>query len=306
MLRRRSGFTLIELLVVIAIIAILIGLLLPAVQKVREAAARMQCSNNLKQLGIAAHSYHDANNAMLPATGANGCCWGTWTIPILPYLEQDNVFRLYANWGGTDATGARYSSAPNSNSVCNQRLKVYTCPSDQPNAPIGTMTNNNYAVNLGNTAYNQQANLNGVVFGGAPFRTNFNGQIRKETLTGITDGTSNTVMFAEVIQGIGTDLRGFVWWGDAAGVSSYLGPNSPLPDRIYTSFYCNNQPARRLPCAVSTTTDPSMMGARGRHTGGVMVSLCDGSVRFVRDSVSIANWRAASTSQGGEVLGLDN
>ena len=306
MFRRRSGFTLIELLVVIAIIAILIGLLLPAVQKVREAAARMQCSNNLKQLAIAAHSYHDANNMMLPATGGSGCCWGTWTIPILPYVEQDNVFRLYRNWGGTDATGSRYSSAPNSNSVCNQRLKVYTCPSDTPSTPIGTMTNNNYAVNLGNTGYSQQANLNGVVFSGAPFRVNFNGQLRKEAITGITDGTSNTIMFAEVLQGIGSDLRGFVWWGDATGVTTYLGPNSPLPDRIYTAFYCNNQPARGLPCAVSTGTDPAMMGARSRHTGGVNVSLCDGSVRFVRSSISIANWRAAGTSQGGEVLGLDN
>lgn len=305
MMIRRTAFTLIELLVVIAIIAILIGLLLPAVQKVREAAARSTCANNMKQLALGAHGYHDVNNYMLPGTGNFGCCWGTWAIPIMPFIEQENLFRIYQNWGGNDSTGPRYGAAPNTQ-VTTQRLKVFTCPSDIPNTPFSGLTNNNYVVNYGNTSYTQVANLNGVVFGGAPFSFNGNGSIKRETLVGITDGTSNTIMFGEVLQGQARDLRGFIWWGDASGFSAYLGPNSTLPDRIYSSFYCNNLPQQNLPCAVSTGTDPTMFAARSRHSGGVQVSLCDGSVRFVRDSVTIAAWRAASTSRGGETIGLDN
>src|SRR5262249_27232251 len=124
----RKGFTLIELLVVIAIIAILIGLLLPAVQKVREAAARMTCQNNLKQIAVANMNYESTNGVFLPGVGKNGCCWGTWMIPILPYVEQQNLANFYVNFGGLDPL-PRYTGGANAN-VSSSRLKIFTCPSD--------------------------------------------------------------------------------------------------------------------------------------------------------------------------------
>ncbi|MFM7919749.1 MAG: type II secretion system protein, partial [Planctomycetaceae bacterium] len=107
MQRRQRGFTLIELLVVIAIIAILVALLLPAVQQAREAARRTQCKNNLKQIGLGMHNYESTYGMLPPAMGRFGCCWGTWLVNLLPYVEQTAVFQSYQNLGGSDATGIR-------------------------------------------------------------------------------------------------------------------------------------------------------------------------------------------------------
>ncbi|TVP98181.1 MAG: DUF1559 domain-containing protein, partial [Planctomycetaceae bacterium] len=271
---RKPGFTLVELLVVIAIIGVMVGLLLPAVQQAREAARRMSCTNNLKQISLAMHNYHDTFNTF-PAARAN-CCWGTWNVLIMPFVELQNVSDLYLNWGGTDATGPRYGAAPNSTNVTARRYPTFSCPSDGEFTPIGALTNHNYAVNFGNTGFGQQANLNGVLFRGAPFILDHR---RKVGFRDLIDGTSNTLLVGEVRQGRGSDLRGFTWWGDASQFSTYLGVNSPLPDRIYTLFYCN--PVMKMPCDVSTAENPTMFGSRSLHPGGVNAAMGDASVRFV-------------------------
>jgi prepilin-type N-terminal cleavage/methylation domain-containing protein/prepilin-type processing-associated H-X9-DG protein len=323
----RRGFTLIELLVVIAIIAILIGLLLPAVQKVREAAAMSQCRNNLKQIALAMHNYHNANdNKLPPGVGKYGCCWGTWQVAVLPYIEQGNMGNIYQNFSGNDATGPRYAAAPNT-SVTTIRVKTFQCPSDVPNAPSGGITNNNYVVNYGNTTF-YQANVTiaGVttVFGGAPFTayagsTGDDGPVnstqaatwtrlygRPVPLTEITDGTSNTLMLSEVKQGQGLDARGFSWWGGASGFVTLYGPNAVDPD-LMVGAWCNTGTPLNAPCSTTDAAPPSpfsrRQGARSRHQGGVNVALCDASVRWVSDSISLPVWQALGTSKGGEVIG---
>ena len=351
-MRRVRGFTLIELLVVIAIIAILIGLLLPAVQKVREAAARMTCTNNLKQIAIANMNYESGTGTFLPGVGRNGCCWGTWMIPVLPYVEQDNLFRYYVNFDGIDYPaipgGNRYSSnngtgpAPNGNRfVASARLKTFTCPSDTVQL-FGTLTKHNYVLNAGNTTFfqvslplgctggNTVGNASGCVsFGGAPFGWFENSDLvsdstnpysapspayptpqsgkmgRPRKIAEITDGTSNTLCVSEVLQGRDNDLRGFSWWGGGSGFTTHMVPNSTEQD-VLTGGICVPLVNPRMPCTlVSTATRARMAGVRSLHTGGVNAALCDGSVRFVRDSIDPSAWRAAGTSMGGETLGLD-
>jgi prepilin-type processing-associated H-X9-DG protein len=199
--------------------------------------------------------------------------------------------------------------------VTNRRYKTLTCPGDRnTDNAIGSMPNHNYAVNVGNTGHAQQSNLNGVIFRGAPFtRAKWSGAAGASPsktagvpLQTIQDGTSNTLLVGEVKQGVAGDLRGFLWWGDATGFSTYLGPNSSSPDVIYTTGYCKNNPQANLPCTgVPTTTNPSMFGSRSNHTGGVNACMGDGSVRFVRQSIQLDTWRAMSTTEGGEVISND-
>jgi prepilin-type N-terminal cleavage/methylation domain-containing protein/prepilin-type processing-associated H-X9-DG protein len=312
MFRKRGAFTLIELLVVIAIIGVLIGLLLPAVQKVREAANRIKCENNLKQLALAMHAYQDAYGT-LPDGGVDHFS-GNWMVTILPFVEQNNMYVLYQGYG----TAQSIISAANIANVTGKQITVCTCPSDNPALGAGTTYDkcsyHNYAVNYGNTAVGDSATgntvmdvqptWNGYVYGGAPFRFN-----QPQRITDVTDGTSNTLMIADVIQGQGMDVRGYTWWGDAGGFVTSLLPNDPTGDYV-NHTWCNpkppNPPAQAASCGSFTTTNGVQIrafAARSRHTGGVNAALCDGSVRFITNSINALTWQYLGTSQGGEVIG---
>ena len=317
---RHRGFTLVELLVVIAIIGILVGLLLPAVQAAREAARRMQCSNNLKQMGLAAHNYMDTHKAL--PTGEYSCCWGTWQLQLLPFMEQNNLFSRYQyNGMMVDLpVGTRYGSATNL-PVTRTQIPTYTCPSDTITAApniISGVTFHNYVANHGNTTLNRKTphgtTSTGApnVFGNAPFRfVGPSDRPQNIKLAEMTDGTSNTLMFSETVQGHGGDLRGFSWWNGGAHFSTFLAPNTSAPDVLENIAYCKGDPAlagynpRNPPCAAPTTAFPSTIAARSRHVGGVQVAMCDGSVQFVSNSINLDTWRALSTASGGEIASLE-
>lgn len=304
---RVRGFTLVELLVVIAIIGILVALLLPAVQAAREAARRSGCINNIRQEALAMHNYDSAKKTLPP--GLHECCWGTWLVAILPYLEETALRAGYVNLGGPRGS-LWYYDGPNAD-VVSKRITVATCPSDKISSPFvygAAMTKHNYAVNYGNTGlqhtlyeivpeggWDQVPVLNGVKYEGAPFESRKTIQLKR-----ITDGTSKTLLISEVIQGENYDIRGLTWWGDAAGFSTYLAPNSSQPDVSVFASYCDVTENDLRPCVQQTKKNPEMFAARSRHPGGVNVAMCDGSVRFINDSIDLSVWRALSTSHGGE------
>jgi len=336
MRRHHRGFTLIELLVVIAIIAVLIALLLPAVQAAREAARRAQCVNNLKQIGLAMHNYHDVNGSLPP--GVKSCCWGTWILFLLPQIEQQPLFNAW-NFGGDylyyqgvyDAP-LRYAGVANA-TVSATRINAYMCPSDGNNTSLSTIgptiggvkystTSQNYVVNFGNLHTAQPASFLNVPFGGAPFSDidagltgvslGTSGQ-RVFNFSTIGDGLTNTMLASECIVGTGTggtykasyELRGFSWWGSAASYVGWLAPNSTLPDVLEASSYCVTPSPSNPPCIEPTTALPKMNAARSRHPGGVNVTMADGSVKFMKNSISINIWRALSSSRGSEIISSD-
>ena len=290
---RHCAFTLVELLVVIAIIGVLVALLLPAVQAAREAARRSSCQNNLKQLGIAFHNRHDQLGTLPPGAGPSGCCWGTWIVLTLPYMEQQAMADLYVNWGGNDTTGPRYGQAPNPANVTGKRIKTLTCPSDEPQQTGTPVTMHNYVVNYGNTQLSQ-ANITGVtpniIFLEAPFGPpKLAAQPRDGKLfASILDGLSNTMLAAECIQGKRGDLRGFSWWNGASYFTTFGGPNSALQD-VIGGGTCVNGPFNPpcVPNGAATATLPFWMGARSLHPGGVQVVMGDGAVKFVSNTVNI-------------------
>jgi prepilin-type N-terminal cleavage/methylation domain-containing protein/prepilin-type processing-associated H-X9-DG protein len=332
----RRGFTLIELLVVIAIIAVLIALLLPAVQAAREAARRSQCVNNLKQIGLGMHNYHDVNGSLPP--GVKSCCWGTWILFMLPYVEQQALFNAwnfggdYAYYQGTYDSNFRYGGIYNL-TVSSTRVNAYMCPSDGNNASLSNIgstiagksflvTSQNYVVNFGNLHTAQPATYNNVPFLGAPFAdidgrlsgvsTGTSGQYVFNFST-INDGLTNTLLASECIVGTGKggpynasyDLRGFSWWGSAASFVGWLLPNTTLPDVTESSAYCVYPYPNNPPCTQPTSSLPKMNAARSRHPGGVNAAMADGSVKFFKNSINLNIWRALSSTHGGEVISSD-
>jgi prepilin-type N-terminal cleavage/methylation domain-containing protein/prepilin-type processing-associated H-X9-DG protein len=306
--RISKAFTLIELLVVIAIIAILIGLLLPAVQKVREAGKRMECSNNIKQMVTALHNYHDTNNRFPPSRTKTTS--HNWTIFILPYLEQQNIYNQY--------TMKQDWSHPLNSKSTQMQIKTFICPStpDDPKRPAKDNINLNaaisdYTIPAGITDDFLLFSLNNGK-GVAQNPSNFgvlNGQGIGTSITEITDGTSNSFLVYEsggrpkhYISGkvIGEADSSFKCTNTIVknGITSGAAWADPGSGSPVHGFNKNGTKCSEA-CVMNCTNNQE---AYSFHSGGMNASFADGSIRYINEDIKIVTFAALVTMAGGEVI----
>jgi len=374
-IRSHRAFTLIELLVVIAIIAVLIALLLPAVQAAREAARRAQCTNNLKQLGLAIHNYHSTNNCLPPLWGnfANpgygqpldggvGPWPLNWAVAILAYMEQQNLYNA-ANYFGGPYGGA--FDPVNLNTVSSAKISTLVCPSESvKTGPWIASTFTSYHANMGGPASMYAwtgpiVPMNGA-YSGVPGHANIPEEAGSGTTANlgtfgfesVTDGTSNTAMFSEALVGLNgyvgntypgnrpNSLRvsyqtGFTVNWDSGNATEALNfvmlcrslpattaPTNPTQwsgacwsgdhaGTLHFNAYNHNNTPNGLSCVSGNSWGGPPGGlndaitAGSLHPGGVNVCFTDGSVKFIKDSISIPTWWAIGTRNQGELVSAD-
>ncbi|QDV52534.1 DUF1559 family PulG-like putative transporter [Gimesia fumaroli] len=314
LLTRKRGFTLIELLVVIAIIAILIALLLPAVQQAREAARRSQCKNNLKQIGLALHNYHDNFQTFPPGdvrdfySGLDS--WSTsqitWMARILPFVDQAPLYNQI-NFERAPGTGG------SNNSVRREKIPAFRCPSDSSRQPRSDYAPTNYLACRGTDWHSGRDETESMF-----------SVISRMKIRDVEDGTSNTIMVSETFANAPfCDDQPIRDPSTSASQDIGICPASCLTKAPYTSSYRQgyswfygqkyeshyfgtvyNPNNKGMPdCGAGSSTTGALLAARSKHTGGVHVLVADGAVRFASDNIDNQIWRDLGHPQDGNVLG---